>query len=99
MRLEERSEQIGIILTTLLGIVFAVFCGLLIGRGQITTLGTLFGFIVAIGLVLIFRVHIWLLIPLCLPMSGQVAFLPLPFSVMELAVLLVFPVFFVFKAL
>lgn len=99
MKLERLPEYLLVTVVMTLGIGFAIYCGRLTGEGQVRTLGVLFGVAVAAVIILLMRTNLWLLIPLCLPLGGKLVFLPLPFSVADVAILFVFPVFLAFKAL
>lgn len=71
------------------GLIIALFLGVFIGGSELLNLGIIFGLVAVIALVAMMRQHIWLLIPLFWGFYGTVSILPLPFSVRDLALLLV----------
>ncbi len=77
------------IMVTVLGLVFALFLGVFIGGSELFNLGLIFGLAAVIALVSIMRQHIWILIPMFWGFIGSVRVLPIPFSVRDLAVMLV----------
>ncbi|MEI8342016.1 MAG: hypothetical protein WCH43_10850 [Verrucomicrobiota bacterium] len=84
---------------TLLGIGLALYFGKLAGSGQgDRSLMFLLGF-VALALIIQMKARIWLLIPICAGIQGNLVGLPLPFSVRDLAIFMAFGAFLVFKAL
>jgi len=68
------------------GIVCAALLGSSIGEGGLLTFAVL-GAVAAITIVLTLQDRIWVLIPVFWYLPGRLGFLPLPFSVRELAVL------------
>ncbi|MBV8274959.1 MAG: hypothetical protein JO170_06840, partial [Verrucomicrobia bacterium] len=80
------------------GIVGAALLGSSIGEGGLLAFAVL-GAVAAITIVLTLQDRIWVLIPVFWYLPGRLGFLPLPFSVRELAVLTAFGVFVVFLAL
>ena len=86
-------------IVTGLGLLLAVFLGLFIGGGEISKLGLIFGLAAVIAVIAGMRQYIWLLLPLCWGLTGSVTLLPLPFSVRDLAVMLVGGVAFALFAL
>src|ERR1700739_1762539 len=80
------------------GIVCALLAGTLIADGSLLTVAA-FGAAVVTTIVLMLQDRIWILIPIFWYLPGRLGFLPLPFSVRDLAVLTAFGVFVVFLAL
>ncbi|MBV8533848.1 MAG: hypothetical protein JO207_08600 [Verrucomicrobia bacterium] len=80
------------------GIVCALLLGTSIGEGGLLSFA-LFGAVAAITIVLTLQDRIWILIPIFWYVPGMAGFLPLPFSVRELAVLTASSVFVMFLAL
>jgi hypothetical protein len=76
-----------------LGLAFAVWAGNAVTEGQTMILLAIFGGVLGLTLVLATGRSIWLLIPLCWPLTGSISLLPLPFSVQELAVMGAFGVY------
>jgi hypothetical protein len=76
-----------------LGLAFAVWAGGAVAEGQTMILLAVLGGVLGLTLVLGTGRSIWLLIPLCWPLVGSIAVLPLPFSVQELAVFAAFGAF------
>jgi len=70
-----------------LGLVFAAWLGVLVAEGNQTLLLALFGLIAGVVIFIGMGQSIWLLIPLCWPLTGSIHLLPLPFSVQEVAVM------------
>lgn len=99
MKLERLHEYVLPIAATLAGMGLAVYCGKLSGNGQMGTLAFIVGASIATALLLGLRQHIWLLLPFGWYLYGQVPVLPLPFSVRDLTVLLVFVSIITLKAL
>jgi hypothetical protein len=80
------------------GIVCALLAGALIADGSLLAFAA-FGAAVVTTIVLTLQDRIWILIPIFWYLPGKLGFLPLPFSVRDLAVLTAFGVFVVFLAL
>ena len=99
MKLERIHEYVLVTVVTLAGIGFALYLGRLTGQGQNSTLGAVVGLVAIAALCLGAKTRIWVLVPICWPLGGQMYILPLPFSVRDLCVLLVFGMFLLFKAL
>lgn len=81
------------------GLAAAVLIGFMVGIDCIPPVIALFGAGSILVVVLSLKERIWLLIPIFWHLIGSLGFLPLPFSVRELAVLLSFAVFLVLVAL
>lgn len=91
--------KISAIVISLAGLAVTVLLGSMIGLDVVLPVAALFGVGAILALVLTLRERVWLLLPMFWYLPGSLGFLPLPFSVRELAVLLVFAVFLVFVAL
>lgn len=76
-----------------IGLLIAFWLGRNVAQGQMTMVMAFFGATIGMTVVLTMRKHIWLLIPLCWPLAGNISVLPLPFNVQELAVMTAFAVF------
>lgn len=89
MRLDPRqSNPVGVvlILVTIAGLIGAVVMGRLVAQNDFIKVGAFFAGAAGIGLVLILGRNVWLLIPLCWPLTGKVQVLPLPLNIQEMAV-------------
>jgi hypothetical protein len=75
--------QLSAWLTIPLGLLFAAWAGIAVAEGQAFLLLAIFSGIVATAIGLGMGRNIWLLIPLTWPLTGNIGFLPLPFSVQE----------------
>jgi len=88
--------------TSILLVAGGILCALLLGtslaEGGLLAFAVL-GAVAAITIVLTLQDRIWVLIPVFWYLPGKLGFLPLPFSVRELAVLIAFGVFVLFLAL
>lgn len=99
MNLERLPQYLTTVAVMLGGIFLALFCGLLAGSGRLNYVGFIFGAGAAMVVIVKMREHIWLLIPLCWPLSGQIPGFPGGLPVRGIAIVFVFIVFLVFKAL
>lgn len=81
------------ILAMVAGVLIALYLGKSVGQGNTFMVMAFFGATFGAAFILAARRHIWLLIPLCWPLTGSIGFLPLPFNVQELGVLTAFSVF------
>jgi hypothetical protein len=90
MKLERLHEYVLPTVATLAGMGLAVYCGKLTGNSQLGTLAFIVAMAVGTTFLLGLRQYVWILIPILWPLYGQVAVLPLPFSVRDLAVMAVF---------
>lgn len=98
MNAQRIQETLPAILATIIGILFAVYAGSVIGSGQTRTLmyiacGATF---VALGLAL--RANIWLLIPFFWYATGKLLFLPLPFTLRDIGIGIAIVWFLIFRA-
>lgn len=77
------------IVAAFLGLVLAAVFGVAIIRSQTQALAVV---VVAMGIwiYLVLGRNVWLLIPLCWPLTGQIPILPIPFTVAELAIFAAF---------
>jgi hypothetical protein len=86
-----------------IGMAFGIFCALVVGTlagiAAIAPLLILFGGIAIVGVVLTLRDRIWILIPIFWYVTGSLGFLPIPFSVRDLTVMLAFGTFMVLLSL
>ena len=71
---------------TILGLIAAFFIGQLAGSGDVKTLAAGLAVGVSIAVALVLGPRIWLLIPLCWPLTGKISALPIPLNVRELAI-------------
>ncbi len=83
----------------ILGMILAVLMGVLISRGNIRVLLMITGALTGCALIFRFRKNVWLLIPFFSSFTGSLPFLPLPFSVPDMARLTVFGLFIAFIAM
>lgn len=90
MKLDRLQELVTTFAITVSGILVAVFLGSWAGKGDQRHITILLGSLAYILLFFKMRQNIWLLIPLTMPLVEQCHFLPLPFSVKQLAILIVF---------
>lgn len=86
-------------LVAVLGVVGAVVLGAYIGSSEWVSVVALFGAAFIVALVLRLQGYVWVFIPLAWFVTGRLGFLPLPFSIRELAVLLAAAVFLTLAAL
>src|SRR5438105_5305251 len=98
MKLERLPEYILVGTVTLIGMLFALYCGQLTGAGQTKTLGVIFLGLTALAIIFLLQKRVWLLIPACWPLSGQMPALPLPIATRDIVILGVFVAFLSFKA-
>jgi len=95
MRFDPRFNPVAIVTlaATVAGLFGAYFMGQAAAQGNVRFIAIVFG--VGAGMLVVFTMgnSIWLLIPLCWPLTGRLGGLPLPFSVRELAVIAAFGVF------
>lgn len=81
------------------GLFGAIFLGSSVGKGEFLYLAVGFGVAGLIGICLVLRTNIWMLIPLCLLLTGSTGGGRIPFSVSELSILLSFGMYLVFYAM
>ena len=99
MKLERLHEYVLITIVTLMGIALALYSGKLAGSGQADRiLIILIGFAVVLFVIQV-KANVWLMIPISAGLAGNLAALKLPMGVHDLAILLSFGSFLVFKAL
>lgn len=89
----------GFIITLIVGLLVAFALGKLAGNGDFEKIAAIVTITVAFLVCMILKTRIWLIIPFCWTLTGQISVLPLPFSVRELAALTVFALFLGFYAL
>ena len=86
-----------------IGVAFGILCALVVGTlagiAAIAPLMTLFGGVAVVAVVLALRDRIWILIPIFWYATGSLGFLPIPFSVRDLTVMLAFGAFMVLLSL
>ncbi len=99
MNLDRITDRIRTILVVGGGLFFAVFCGMLAGGGNFQKLGLIFTVLAIIAVCMSFREKIWTLIPFCWAFSGKLVALPIPVTLRDLAVIVIFVAFFAFRAL
>jgi hypothetical protein len=83
-----------------LGILLAFYAGNYVAEENYTPIAAVLGFLVILSAVFGLGASIYLLIPLCWELTGQIPILPLPFSVRQLVLVLASGVFifgFIFK--
>ncbi len=96
MKLQRFPEYLISIVAILIGLVFALYAGKLLGSGNIRNLTLLTGVIAFIVIGLVFKQRIWILIFLCWPMTGRL--FSMPASPHDISILLAFAWFLLFKA-
>ena len=86
------SNPVGIILVivTIAGLLGALAMGSMVAHNDFTKLTAIFGLAAGIALLLFLGRNVWLLIPLCWPLTGKIQVLPIPLNVQELAILAAF---------
>lgn len=99
MKLERIPEYLTVTVVILIGMALAVFAGKHTGAGDMKSIGLIIGAILAAIVILQMRTRIWLLIPICWPLTGVLTFAPGSMPPRDVAILLVFVAFLVFKAL
>ncbi|HEY4285256.1 MAG TPA: hypothetical protein VGM62_19510 [Chthoniobacterales bacterium] len=87
------------VLIGMIGLITALVLGIFIGGGEIRNLAVISGIVIVILILATMRQYIWFLIPMLWGFTGSVYVLPLPFSVRDLAVMLVAAVAFALLAL
>lgn len=93
MKLDRLQEYVTITTTMIVAILLAIVCGRAAGTGNVVTLGKIFGCVGIMSLCLWLRERIWLLIPICGGLSGELTFLPIHFSVHDIVIMLTFGTF------
>ena len=94
------SQAITGFVVTILALISAFFIGQLAGEGEVKILAGGFVAITCITVAVALGPRIWLLIPLCWPLTGRILVLPIPLNIRELAVFAVlayYLIMFVFK--
>lgn len=81
------------------GLFGAVFLGSVIAKGQFLYLAGGLGAVLVLLVCLTLRTNIWMLIPFCWSLTGNLGGGQIPFSVSELSVLLSFGMFLLFYAM
>jgi hypothetical protein len=87
------------ILLGVIGLITAFVLGIFIGGGEIVNLSVIFGALILISVIAGMRQYVWLLIPMLWGLTGSIAILPIPFSVRDLAVMVVAALSFALLAL
>ena len=98
MRLERLHEYILATVVISVGVVLAAAAGKYAGGGNVSSLGMIVAVAVLALIGIQMRARIWILIPLTSTIGGKLPFMPLPFSIQELGVLIAFGWYLVFKA-
>ncbi len=99
MKLERLPEHVTKIVVTVLGLLFALYCGRLTGEGQQGVIIMMLGGMFLAAICLLFREAVWIFIPIFWAFPGQLPALPLPFTVRQLVVITVFAMFLILTAL
>ncbi len=89
-----------LIIATIVGLLLSYYLGSKIGSGQTRPVIIFFAVGVCLALFLGMRTNIWMIIPACWTLTGQIRALPLPFTVRDMAVMLAggfFLVMIIFK--
>ncbi len=87
------------ILGLVLGVLFAIWCGLTVGAGQHRMVLISILLLAGIALSIAARERIWLIIPLFGAIGGTLTFMPARISIQETGILVAFGCFLIFKAL
>jgi hypothetical protein len=87
------NRQLGLILVTGLGILFALFAGNYVAEEDYTPIAAVLGGLMVLVAFFGLGSSGNLIIPICFGLTGQISLLPLPFSVRQLAVVLASGVF------
>lgn len=98
MKLERLHEYVTIVVTIACGMGLALYVGRAAGSGSNTPL-LIIGAILAGTLALILRSKVWILIPLCAPLTGKMAGMPGNLGIRHLAFFYAFVVYLALKAL
>jgi len=98
MKLERLTEYVTIVVTVVFGMLLALYIGSSAGNGS-STPALIIGAMLAVMVALILQANVWLLIPLCGPMSGMIVGSPLGLKLSHIAILYAFGVFLALKAL
>jgi len=85
--MDVNSSKIGLILVTALGLLFAWFAGNYVADENYLPIVAVLGFLGTSTFFFGFGKRIYLLIPICWGLTGQISLLPLPFSVRQLIII------------
>jgi hypothetical protein len=99
VNLERIQEYVLPVTAVAVSVGIAMYLGRLAGNEQFGMLMMIVLGFAALFLVLGLRTRIWLLVPMCWPLAGQIPTLPLPFTVRHLVVMSIFCVVLAFVAL
>jgi hypothetical protein len=80
------SQAVTGFVVTILALISAFFIGQLAGEGEVKILAVGFVAITCITVAVALGSRVWLLIPLCWPLTGRISVLPIPLNIRELAV-------------
>lgn len=94
-----RLPPIAFTAALVIGLFAAFYLGRVAGQGNYVRIATVV--VAAVGIVtcLTLKTKIWLIIPFCWTLTGQISVLPIPFNVREIAALTVLALFLMFYAL
>ncbi len=99
MKLERLNEYLVSAVTILVGMGFALFAGNLIGQEQMGILSTILFFTTLGVVLLLMRLEVWVFIPMSWLLIGQTEVVPIPFSVRDITVMVVFGMYVILTAL
>jgi len=101
MAFDPKISAVGIVtlIVTLLGLALAFQMGKEVAANNYKFLAVIFGGGVVMLVVFTLQRHYWLLVPLCWALGGRLNWLPVPFSVQELAVFAAFGLYCVNSAM
>ena len=80
------ANAITTFVVTSLVLIGAIFIGQIAGQGQTKVLAAGLAVLGCITIGIILGPRLWLLIPICWPLTGQISVLPIPLNIRELAI-------------
>lgn len=89
----QKLPQLTLAFAILIGLVLALFMGRSIGQGDTKPVAIIFGLLAAMAVYLTLGKNAWMLMLFCLPLTGKISVLPLPFSVRDLGIFAAFASF------
>lgn len=91
--LNQKIPQITVIFASLFGLGLALYLGNGIGKGDTKSTALIIGGLAAMAVYLTLGKNAWMLMLFCLPLTGKINVLPLPFSVHDLGIFAAFAAF------
>ena len=91
--LSNKIPQLTLAFAIMIGLVLAIFMGRGIGQGDTKPVAIIIGLLAAMAVYLTLGKNAWMLMLFCLPLTGKISVLPLPFSVHDLGIFAAFAAF------